>query len=99
MKDLKRLEGIKKNGGDKVYKICNYLEELKEEGKIKDYGWGRFQYWDGVMCITLNNEEDVFLAKTYFYIGSLGISTIKDLKNFSYIKQKINETIENGFYK
>ena len=47
----------------------------------------------------MNNEKEIGLAKTYYYMGSLGISTIKDLKNFTYIKQKINETIENGFYK
>lgn len=80
-------------------KINKYLEELKKNNIINNFYYGKFNYWDGVPYIVLNNGKSIALAKTYFCYRSLGIKTIKDYKNITYIKQKIKKTIENGYFK
>ena len=79
-------------------KINKYLSELVKNGEIKDWYLDKFNYWDGVPYIELNNGKKVALAKTYLYLGSLGISTPYSLKNLSYAKEKIRNTIKEEQY-
>lgn len=79
-------------------KINKYLDELVKNGEIKDWYLDKFNYWDGVSYIELNNGKKVALAKTYLYLGSLGISTPYSLKNLRYAKEKIRNAIKEEQY-
>lgn len=79
-------------------KINNYLRKLVEEGKIKEFYLDKFNYWDYVPFIKLNNGKDVVLAKTFYYMNNLCIRTIWDYKNITYAKRKIEEIIKNEYF-
>lgn len=67
--------------------VDNILKEYKEKGLIKDYGFGKFDYWNNIPFIILNNEEKIFLVKESLYFSNLTITTIYDY-NIDYIKNK-----------
>lgn len=77
-------------------KIVNYLKDLEKEGKIKEFYYDNYNYWQGVPFVKLNNGKEVALVKTFYYSRSLCIKTIFDYKNISYVKEKINDIIEGG---
>lgn len=79
-------------------KINNYLRKLVEEGKIKEFYLDKFNYWDYVPFIKLNNGKDVVLAKTFYYMNNLCIRTIWDYKNITYARRKIEEIIKNEYF-
>lgn len=79
-------------------KINKYLDELVEKGEIKEWYLDKFQYWDGVPYIILNNGKKVALAKTFLYYGSLGLGCVYNFKNITYAKQKIKEAIKREHY-
>ena len=76
--------------------INKHLNTLKEEGKIKDWYFNKYQYWQGIPYIELNNGRKIPLAKTYLYLGSLGVTTIYDTKRN--IIKRITDTIINEIY-
>lgn len=76
-------------------KVNNYLKEMVKEGVIKSYYLDKYDYWQGVPYIELNNGRIIALAKTYFYMRNLCLKTIYDYKNMTYIKEKISDII-NG---
>lgn len=74
-------------------RIFNYLKQLKEEGKIKDYGFETFQYWDNIPYIELEKANCLmFLCETYNANGALSIKTIDKFKDY---KRVINRIIDN----
>lgn len=79
-------------------RINKYLDELVKEGVIKEWYFDNFQYWQGISFIQLNNGKKVPLAKTNYYMRSLIVKTIYDYKNITYVKEKIQNTIENGYF-
>lgn len=79
-------------------KIDNYLENLVKEGKIKEFYLDKFNYWDFVPFIKLNNNKTIVLAKTFYFINNLCIKTIWDYKNITYAKRKIEKTIKNEYF-
>ena len=79
-------------------KINNYLRKLVEEGKIKEFYLDKFNYWDYVPFIKLNNDKEVVLAKTFYSTNNLCIRTIWDYKNITYARRKIQEVIENEYF-
>lgn len=74
--------------------VRKYLEELVKEGVIKEYYLDKFNYWNGVPFIKLNNGNKVALAKTQYIRRSLVIKTIWEYKNSTYMKEKIKNTIK-----
>ncbi len=73
--------------------ILNYIKQLKEEGKIKDYGFDTYSYWDCIPYIeTEKGLMRIFLAKRYIYYGSACIKTIYDYKDW---KKVINTILDN----
>lgn len=74
-------------------KIVKYLKQLKEEGKILDWEYRNYKYWNHVLAIQLTNGNWFWLAKTYIYMHSLHIYTIQDSGNITTAKAKINKVI------
>lgn len=79
-------------------RINKYLDELVKEGVIKEWYLDKFNYWDGVPFIELNNGKKLALAKTDYIMRSLVIKTIYDYKNMTYVKEKIENVINNGYF-
>lgn len=80
-------------------KIIQLLKTYEEEGKIEEYGYGRYSYWINVPYVRIEDQK-IFLGKPYTYLGSAGITTIYDytlngaknmIENIIKNKEKIKE--------
>lgn len=69
---------------NKRQKINNILEKYVKKGLIKDYDFAKYNYWQGVPYILLNNGNEIILAKTFYTYNSLAIKTIYDY-NINYV--------------
>lgn len=73
-------------------KTILYLLKLKKDGKIKDFGVDKFNYWQNVPFLLLNNNCKIFLADTFYSNNSLCIKTICDY-SMQYIEKRYIKTI------
>ena len=93
MKDISYIEEKRK----RIRRVNEYLKKLIEEGEIKDYFYDDFDYWEGILYIKLNNDDNVVLAKSFFNGQNQScLVSIYDCKNFGYAKRKIQNAIKTG---
>lgn len=71
-------------------KLIEILKKLKKEGKIKDYGFEEYLYWNNIPVIYFNNGGYIYLAKTHSESGTTNVWTLEDLKTERVLKEKIN---------
>lgn len=73
--------------------LVKVLKEFKENGKIKDYGFEEYRYWQGIPVIYLNNGGHIFLAKIWCRDGATNIYTLDKLETEKEIKDKLEKIL------
>ena len=78
--------------------INKHLNNLKENKVIKEWYYDKYEYWQGIPYVVLNDGRKVALAKTFVYKGSLGVSTIYDIKRIDIVRKRLSNVLIKGFY-
>lgn len=81
--------------------LKNELNKMVEAGKIKDWGFGNYEFWQNVVYVEKNNGKKVFLAKSEINrrLRSRQLKVVNDYKNITMMKNKVIQIInEEGWF-
>lgn len=76
--------------------VNKILDKMVETNKIKGYGAEKFEYWNNVPYVELENNEIVFLAETFYHMNALCIKTIYDYSSKQSIINCIDYIVRNS---
>ena len=68
---------------------------IKKETIIQDWGFDKYNYWNGVIYIVINDNK-IFLCKTFYYNRNLCLKTIYDYSSKTYVIDCINKIIKKS---
>lgn len=74
--------------------IKELLNKMVKEGKIQDWGFSKYSYWDNVIYIIINDEK-IFLCEEIRSLSKFYLKTICDYTNEISVINCINYVIDN----
>ena len=77
-----------------IEKIKNYLNQMIKEGKIKDWHYGKYNYWNDVRFLDFDNGH-IALCFQKLVKGDLCMTQIENLNTFEAAKKYIDLAIDN----
>lgn len=81
------------NNEEVEVKVLQYLEELKNNGIIMDFGFNEYRYWQNILYIKLFDENCIYLAEYDVKNHTSTIKTIFEYSTFDSAKKAIDTVI------